>query len=271
LRLISCGAADSKLVVYFHGAPGVPEECLLFDQQGQADGLTFVSLDRFAAEPALQGEGYFRALAVEILACAGTARVHFVGFSIGAFVALQTFRHMQGRVDSLNLISAAAPLEAGDFLPGMAGQQVFRLAGKWPLLFRLLSAGQGLLARFAPGVLFNMLFARAQAGDLQLRADGPFRGRTTQQLRQCFVAHVAGYVRDVQAYVMPWSAQLGAIKVKARIWHGAEDNWSPKAMAEYLGTALSGCAHVEIIPGLSHYSCLHQAVEHVCAEIRADC
>ena len=46
MRLISCGAADGKLVVYFHGAPGAPEECLLFDQQGQADGLTFVSLDR---------------------------------------------------------------------------------------------------------------------------------------------------------------------------------------------------------------------------------
>jgi len=268
--LISCGAADGQLVVYFHGAPGAPEECELFDQQAQADGLSFVCLDRFAAGPEFQGEGYFRALAVEILACAGTARVHFVGFSIGAFVALQTCRHMQGRVASLNLISAAAPLEAGDFLPGMAGQQVFRLARKWPLLFSLLSRWQGLLARLAPGFLFNMLFASARAGDLELRADTQFRHRTTQQLRQCFVSRVAGYIRDMQAYVMPWSAHLGAITMKTRIWHGTEDNWSPMAMAEYLGIALPECEQVELISGLSHYSCLQQVVAPVCAAIRAD-
>lgn len=271
MRLISCGATDGQLVMYFHGAPGAPEECLLFDQQGQSNGLNFVSLDRLAAEPALQGEGYFRALAVEILACAGNTRVHFVGFSIGAFVAIQTCRHMQGRVASLNLISAAAPLEAGDFLSGMAGRQVFRLAGQWPLLFRLLSGWQGLLARFAPGLLFNMLFATAQAGDRDLLGDEQFRSGTTQQLRQCFVGHVAGYVRDVQAYVLPWTASLAAIDTPTRIWHGTEDNWSPRAMAEYLGAALSGCEQVQIVPGLSHYSCLHQVVERVCADIRTGC
>lgn len=267
LRLVSCGAADGVLVVYFHGAPGAPEECLLFDQQGRAEGLSFVSLDRFAAEPSLQGEGYFRALAVEILACAGTARVHFVGFSIGCFVALQTCRHMQGRVAGVQLISAAAPLEAGDFLPDMAGQQIFRLARNWPLPFRLLSTWQALLARYAPGFLFNMLFATAQAADRELLENSQFRQQTIEQLRHCFSEGLAGYERDVRAYVQPWSSSLAAIKMPVRIWHGADDNWSPKAMADYLGVALTNCQKISIISGLSHYSCLQQVVPEVCAAI----
>ena len=269
MRLFSCGATDGQLVVYFHGAPGAPEECQLFDQQAQVEGLSFVSLDRFAAEPELQGEAFYRELAVEILASAGTAKVHFVGFSIGAFIALQTVRHMQGRVASLDLISAAAPLEGGDFLPDMAGQLVFRLARKWPLLFRLVSSWQGLLARYVPGLLFKMLFASAQAADQDLRGDEQFRRRTLEQLHHCF-AHAGGYVRDVQAYERPWAALLAVITAKTRIWHGAEDNWSPGAMAEYLGSALSGCEQVAFLPGLSHYSCLQQVVPEVCAAIRAD-
>ena len=270
MRLFSCGASEGRLAVYFHGAPGAPEECALFDRQGQTDGLVFVSLDRFAADSALQGEGYYRALASEILACAGTAQVHLVGFSIGAFVALQTSRHMQGRAASLDLISSAAPLQAGDFLPEMAGRQVFQLAQRWPWLFLLLSRWQSCLARFAPGLLFRLLFASARAADQQLLASESFRSRTTEQLRQCFDGRMTGYVRDVQAYVAPWSSSLSGIKSRVRIWHGAEDNWSPVAMAEYLGTALSCCEQVQILPGLSHYSCLLQVVPQVCAAIRAD-
>lgn len=270
LRLFSCGAIDGKLVIYFHGAPGAPEECLLFDQQGKQDDLSFVSLDRFSAESSLQGEGYYRALATEILACAGTAQVHFVGFSIGAFVALQTYRHMQGRVASLHLISAAAPLEAGDFLPDMAGRPIFLLARRWPLLFRLLSSWQGLLAKCAPDLLYRMLFSSAQAADKGLAEDAQFHARTKKQLRHCFGQCVAGYVRDVKAYVLPWSASLGEITAKTSIWHGAEDNWSPKAMAEYLGFVLPGCEQIEILPGLSHYSCLLHVVERVSAVIRSD-
>ena len=270
LRLISCGAPDGVLVIYFHGAPGAPEECLLFDAQGREDGLSVISLDRFSAPEGYQGEGYFRLLATEILACAGTAQIHLVGFSIGAFTALQTCRHLQGRVASVSLISAGAPLEAGDFLPGMAGRQVFQLAKQWPVLFRLLSGWQALLAKFAPGLLFNMLFASAKAADAELRQQGEFCSTTTTHLRSCFDGRVAGYARDVLSYVAPWAGSLGLVKAKVRIWHGADDNWSPKAMAEYLGQALPACERVEIMPGLSHYSCLQQAVPPVCAAIRAD-
>ncbi|MBW7014985.1 alpha/beta fold hydrolase [Pseudomonas sp. N040] len=268
MKLFSCGAADGQLVVYFHGVPGAPAECALFDLQGQVDGLSFVCLDRFSADSSLRGEAYYRALAAEILACAGTAQVHLVGFSIGAFVALQVCRHLPDQVASLNLISAAAPLEAGDFLQGMAGRQVFSLARRWPMLFRLLSRWQAVLAKFAPKLLFNLLFASAQGADRELSADPEFQAQSMAQLRSCFAGRLAGYVREVCSYVLPWAASLAAVTVNTRIWQGAEDNWSPQGMAEYLRAALAGGEPVVLMPGLSHYSCLQQAVPLVCAAIR---
>ena len=261
---------EGALVFYFHGAPGAPQECLWFDAQARGKDLNIFCLDRFSAPQGYQGEGYFRLLATEMLACAGAAQVHLVGFSIGAFAALQTCRHLQGRVASVSLISAGAPLEAGDFLPSMAGQQVFRLAQRWPVLFRLLSGWQALLARFAPHLLCKLLFASAKAADRQCLQQAEFRRLISDVLRDCFALQVAGYVREVLAYVTPWAGSLGQVKTKVRIWQGADDNWSPKAMADYLAQALSGCEQVEIMPGLSHYSCLLQSVPSVCAAIRKD-
>lgn len=268
MRMLSCGDAEGKRVIYFHGAPGAPEECLLFAGQGKADGLNVLCPDRFAAAAALRGEAYFRALAAEILASAGTAKVHLVGFSLGAFVALQTSRYLPGQVASLDLISAAAPLEGGDFLPGMAGGAVFRLARRWPWAFRLLSGWQAVLARLAPSLLFGMLFATARAGDLALRADPQFRQDITEHLRKCFALRLGGYMRDLCSYVQPWADSLATVTAVSRIWHGTEDNWSPCGMAEYLAVALPACRQVTLMPGLSHYSCLLQAMPQVCAAIR---
>lgn len=83
-------------------------------------------------------------------------------------MALRTCRYLGGRVEKLHLISAAAPLDGGDFLASMAGQAVFRLARATPLLFLLLSGWQGLLARFAPHVLFKLLFASARGSDVAM-------------------------------------------------------------------------------------------------------
>jgi len=61
--------------------------------------------------------------------------VDVVGFSIGAFIALQTSRYMANGVESLHLVSAAAPLESGNYLAAMAGKQIFMLAKAAPALF----------------------------------------------------------------------------------------------------------------------------------------
>jgi pimeloyl-ACP methyl ester carboxylesterase len=264
LKIKQFGASHGKLAIYFHGAPGAPEEGKIFDMDAKGHDLTVLCFDRFAIDPSLTGEAYYQLLAAEITKQAAGRQVNFIGFSIGAFIALQTCRYMPNGVRSLHLVSAAAPLEAGNFLPAMAGKQVFQLAKAAPALFLLLSYWQGLLAWLAPKALFRLLFASAAGGDKALAADPEFQASITPVLRSCFLRRVRGYARDIGAYVQPWNATLANISVDTHIWHGDEDNWSPPQMVHYLASAIPGCSSTQGFSGLSHYSCLYRAAPEIC-------
>lgn len=261
------GSENGWIVVYFHGVPGAPGEAALFDRLGKEHGLNVLCFDRFALDRSPKGEAYFCALAEVISGMAGGASVDLIGFSIGAFVALQTCRHLGAGVRSLHLVSAAAPLEAGDFLGAMAGGGFFRLARTAPKLFEYLSRGQGLLARSFPAALFSLLFASATGEDRTLAADTEFQARMTETLRDCFVERTPGYIRDIEAYVQPWGARLSEVATEIHIWHGRLDNWSPVAMSDYQALAIPVCSQVEILEGLSHYSCLYQSAERICRRL----
>ncbi|MEQ1560892.1 MAG: alpha/beta hydrolase [Methyloglobulus sp.] len=213
-------------------------------------------------------EAYYQFLAREISKIADGKQVDVVGFSIGAFIALQACRYLPDGVKNLHLISAAAPLEAGDFLNAMAGKQVFQMVKTFSALFVLLSYWQGLLALLFPNTLFHLLFASAVGKDKALAIDSDFKAKISKLFKSCFLgSNVRGYVRDIKAYVQPWETTLSEVSVNTHIWHGAEDNWSPKMMAEYLKSAITGCSHIEIMEGLSHYSCLYEAMPKICKQL----
>lgn len=258
---------EGRLLVYFHGAPGSRAEADLLHASATANGLRVFCQDRFAIDASLGPEAYFQALADEVIAQAQDQQIDVVGFSIGAFVAMQVCRLIPAQIRSLHLVSPAAPLEGGDFLNGMAGKIVFQMARKAPWLFTLLSYWQGLLARLAPGLLFSTLFASAQAADKTLAGTTSFQSKTSEVLVQCFRGGVAGYIRDVRAYVHPWHDALKEVVVPTHLWHGTQDNWSPIAMSEYLNAALPKVASFTRMPGLSHYSCLYAAAPEICVQI----
>lgn len=258
------GAGHGRLVVYFHGAPGAPAECEAFHAPAIRHGLRVACIDRFAADASLQGEAYYEALAAQVRRAAAGQPVDVVGFSIGAFVAMQVCLRLGRQVGQLHLISAAAPLEAGPFLDAMAGGTVFRLARRAPAVFKLLTRWQGWLA---PRTLLRMLFASAEGQDRALARDPAFQALLIDVLRACFTAGMPGYVRDVRAYVRPWAGTLEALAVPTHLWHGSQDNWSPPAMAQWLAGALPGHAGSRMFGGLSHYSCLYQAAPEVCGAL----
>lgn len=261
------GADQGRLVVYFHGTPGAPEECAVFDQPAKNSKLTFISYERFALDPELKSDAYYQQLADAITSRAGGNPVDFVGFSIGAFIALQVCRLMGTGVRNLHLVSAAAPLEADGFLNKVAGKQVFRLAQAHPFLFLQLARLQGLITRIAPSLVFRTMFASATGEDKTLAVSRTFRADICRLLQSSFVDHVQGYTRDITAYVHPWKNMLSGINVSTYIWHGAEDNWSPVAMAHYLQAAIPGWVAIELFDGLSHYSCLYRAAPEICRQL----
>ncbi|MFA6162162.1 MAG: alpha/beta hydrolase [Methylobacter sp.] len=263
------GADDGRLVVYFHGTPGAPQECAVFDQYGKQNNLTFISYNRFSVDPALEGAAYYQLLADEITDKAAGKAVDLVGFSIGGFIALQVSHCMGSNVRSLHLVSAAAPLEAGNFTDMAAGKSVFRLAQKHPSVFHLLVRLQSLIAAACPNLVFRMMFANTAGEDKILAASGEFQTVITDTLELCFTRYSAGYARDIGAYVQPWKDTLSGVDINTHIWHGAEDNWSPVSMAEYLESAIPGCTSIDIFNGLSHYSCLYHAAPAICRQLNA--
>jgi hypothetical protein len=97
------------------------------------------------------------------------------------------------------------------------------------------------------------LFTSAAGEDKALAADSEFRAGITKVLKTCFIGHVRGYARDIGHYVRPWKTTLAEVSVNTHLWHGAEDNWSPPLMAEYLKSAIPDCTSTKIFSGLSHY------------------
>lgn len=263
------GSENGQIVIYFHGAPGAPEECAIFDFYGKEHSLSLICFDRFSIDFSITGTAYYQLLAQEILQKAAGKKVDVIGFSIGTFAALQACRYLANEVRSLHLVSAAGPLEGCDCLGAMAGKRVFQLAKTFPVLFVLLSYWQGLLAWIFPNALFRLLFANAAGDDKILVVDQKFQTSIIKALRSCFIGRVQGYARDIRAYVQPWKNTLSDIDVDTHIWHGAEDNWSPVAMAEYLELAIPGCTSTEIFSGLSHYSCLYRAMPEICRQLGA--
>lgn len=254
-------------MVYFHGAPGSVAECAVFDQYAKDNQLRFICFDRFSIDSALRGSLYYQHLSDAVKKIANGQQVDVVGFSIGAHVAIEVCLLLGDRVRSLHLVSAAAPLDAGEFLDKMAGKIIFSLAAKHPLIFSLVSRWQGLLARFAPNALYTMLFASATGGDRVLSENSDFRHVILSVLDSSFQISVKGYMRDVQQYVKPWKKSVSTLATTSSIWHGSTDNWSPVEMAHYLSEALVDCSGVELMEGLSHYSCLFEAAPKICSQL----
>jgi pimeloyl-ACP methyl ester carboxylesterase len=258
------GSPDGRTIVYFHGVPGDIAEAAVMHDDAKRHGLQVICQDRFSIDAAIDGSNYFQTLADDIVSLAQGKQVDIIGFSIGAFVALQVCRQHSLSVRSLHLISPAAPLGGGDFLESMAGKRVFRLARNLPAVLKILTSIQGLMAKHAPGFLFKMLFANAAGGDKLLVDNVEFRQFLGGVLLECLSNHIPGYLRDVHAYVSPWEDSLRSVQVNTHLWHGDQDNWSPIAMSAYLEQQLPLCAPLHVMEGLSHYSTLYAAIPTIC-------
>jgi pimeloyl-ACP methyl ester carboxylesterase len=261
------GDSDGKTVIYFHGAPGSPAESSLFEAYAKQHDLRLVCYDRFAIDPALQGQAYYQYLADVILSDSQGKPVDFIGFSIGCQAAIQTCVYMGNKVRGVHLISAAAPLDTTDCLNEMAGKMVFSIAMKYPVIFSLLSYWQALLAKFVPSVLGKMLFASATGKDQVLSEEAEFKQYITPILIHCFGTNLKGYIREIRQYVTPWSQVVINCTSSTYVWHGSSDNWSPLGMAYYLKETLPAAQSLEQMDGLSHYSCLYAAAPKICAQL----
>lgn len=224
--------SDREQIIYFHGLPGSADELLAF------------------------GPDIARQMAADLRHAFPEARLRLIGFSLGASAALRTAAHLGEQVSRIDLVSAAAPLDLGNYLADMAGASVFRTARDNPRLFHIMTRAQSLLAQFLPGQLHAMLFATARGDDVVLARDPQFRATMRTVLRQCLGPGRAGYVHEIALYTRDWHPELDRVTAPVSLFHGQEDNWSPVSMAQDLARRLHRCERLELLPGGSHYSTL---------------
>ncbi|WP_299423897.1 alpha/beta hydrolase [uncultured Shimia sp.] len=246
---------SSQTPIFFcHGVPGGPDDATLL----QTDDLPVAAQNLFDFST---GDPLQHLFWQYDAACAETegGQMHVVGFSIGAMAALRLAAARPDAVARVTVISPAAPLQLGDFLPGMAGAPVFKLARQRPGVLRVLTAVQGLLARVAPGLLINQLFAKCGAQEQAMLSDPKFRAALISGMRSSFVDHRQGYLDYLSAYVADWSAELSQVRAPVQIWHGDGDTWSPLAMSAAIKKLVPAGCELHVVPGGEHYSTLRAA------------
>jgi pimeloyl-ACP methyl ester carboxylesterase len=243
---------SGQTVLYFHGLPGSAAELSSFRPEIGAQTGQFHVVAR---------TGDFARLAEEIAAQFPTGRLVLVGFSLGAAAALRVAPHLGERVQRIDLLSPAGPLQLGDFLAGMAGAPVFRsaLAGRGALA--ALTFVQAQVARLVPSRMAAALMAKARGADRALAADPQFLAGLAQSLRTSLLAQRAAYKAEIRAYVSDWRAELAKVHQPVAIWQGSEDDWTPPAMAEALAAALPVRPQLMMLAGFSHFSTLRHYLE----------
>lgn len=242
--------------LYFHGLPGSAAELSGFGPEIAARAVHFHVVARGDALAVGDPSGYFRRLAEQILRQFPGGPLHLVGFSAGAAAALRVAPLLGGRVQQIDLVSPAAPLNLGNFLGDMAGAPVFRaaLAGRAP--FAMLTWLQAQVARLVPARLAATLIAGALGADRALAADPRFIASLGQSLRTSLLGSRAAYTAEIRAYVTDWRDDLARVDQPVSIWQGSEDNWTPPAMAQALAAALPSRPRLTMLDGLSHFSTL---------------
>lgn len=240
-------------LIYFHGLPGSPTE---LEPLASAEQLRRVfPVDWLATRGATYAESVVAAFDSHGI----DGPIDVAGFSLGAMAALHIAALRAEKVRKLILISPAAPLELGDFLPQMAGRPVFEAARRGAFALRCLSTVQGVAAAIAPDLMLQTMFANsAPAERLLLDAPG-FRATLKESMRQCLGRRQQAYGDELRAYVRPWADILAGVSCDVEIWQGDQDTWTPMAMAQALQSHL-GRATLKVCAGLGHYSTLREAL-----------
>lgn len=244
-------------IVYCHGLPGCTAELGAFGAANIVQQMhSLARLDSSGGDYETNLVAAFDALEIEEPSIV-------VGFSLGAMSAIHLAARRAHLVSKLILISPAAPLQLGDFLPKMAGRPVFAAAQRGPMALRILSVLQAVLISIAPRLVIHTMFRASPKADKRLLAQEEVFDSVANGLRDCLLSRQAAYRIELLAYVRPWTKVVSEVRCPAEIWQGSLDDWTPPAMAEAIKQQLGDRAVLTICPGLGHYSTLHAALQRL--------
>jgi pimeloyl-ACP methyl ester carboxylesterase len=263
LSFAEYGEQQGTPILLFHGTPGSRLEGGLFERAAHAYHVRIIVADRpgyATSSPVRRGSllGYVG----DVVALADTLQVDtfsVLGASGGGPFALACAAEIPERVRCCGLMSAIGPLALPHSMDGMiaVNRMMFTLA-------RFLPALPGLLVPRQLTSSMKSLQHYLDEGTSPM-ADVPpevFAQLMVDQLEAVRVGG-KGITFDFGILTRPWGFPLEQIHSRVWMWHGAEDNLAPLALARYTASHIPGCV-LKVIPNAGHagtYACADEVMK----------
>ncbi len=191
-------------------------------------------------------------LVAEFAGKLGFSRFPVVGFSSGGKFALACAWKMPGVLTSVTVVSGCAPLD----LPGVSetlsnqDRQVYRLADRWPWLFRLVLWNIARRVRRNPHMILS-LFTEMSLEDKTILSAPDAANTLGQMVIEAFHQGTRGAAQDWQLEARPWGFKLSDISMMVHIWHGAQDRLVSPEQARLMAEVIPD-ARLNVYQGEGH-------------------
>lgn len=153
------------------------------------------------------------------------------------------------------LVSVAPPDAAGlDWFAGMTDGNVrdYTMAARDRVqLTRHLTRRAEEIAS-DPEKLIDALITEVTDPDLRVVRDYAIRRLLTDTYSEAFRNGPFGWIDDVLALRSPWGFDPAGIKAPVRLWHGADDNFSPVSHTRWFAEHIP-CVELEVQPATAHF------------------
>ncbi|WP_354645020.1 alpha/beta fold hydrolase [Kitasatospora camelliae] len=270
LAVDTSGDPGGRPVFLLHGTPGsrvgpAPRGKVLSLMR-----VRLVSFDRPGYGDSARLPGRRVAAAAEDVAAIadelGLGRFAVVGRSGGGPHALACAALLPERVTRAAVLVSPAPRDAEglDWYAGMTASNVreYRRAelGQ-PRIDRPFQLRSRLIRR-DPARLIRDLVPELPPTDRTVVADAGVRRMLLSTYRQAFRYGADGWIDDVMAFLAGWGFAVESIGVPVRLWHGADDQFSPVSHSRWLADRIPG-AELYLEPGAAHFGAFKELAEAI--------
>ncbi|WP_345537408.1 alpha/beta hydrolase [Phytohabitans rumicis] len=255
------GAPDGSPVFLLHGTPGSrsgikPRGILLYRQ-----GVRLICYDRpgYGRSERREGRRVVDAAAdVEAIADAlEIDRFAVVGRSGGGPHALAVAAMLPQRVTRAAVLVSIAPADAAglDWYRGMSASNVdeYQAADtdRGSLMASLTSQADRM--RRDPESLVAFLDKELSDPDRRVIGNVAMRRKITDSYAEAVRYGAEGWIDDALAFRRNWGFEPSSIRVPVRLWHGADDQFSPVSHTHWLAAQIRG-AEIEVAQGAGHFA-----------------
>ncbi|RKE20677.1 alpha/beta fold hydrolase [Streptomyces sp. TLI_171] len=270
LAVETSGDPSGRPVFLLHGTPGsrvgpAPRSAVLARMR-----VRLISFDRpgYGDSTRLPGRNVSAAANdVAVIADAlGLDRFAVVGRSGGGPHALACAALLPDRVRRAATQVSLAPRHAEglDWFAGMteSNERAYRqaelgqprIAGQFQFRSRMI--------RRDPAQLIRNLVPELTPPDRTVVADIGIRRMLHSTYRQAFRFGADGWIDDVLAFIAEWGFAVDSIHVPVRLWHGADDKFSPVGHSAWLADHIPG-AQLYLEPGAAHFGSLKEMTDAI--------